>query len=255
MRKITNLSYIIVFLFIFAPAPVLARHGGVVLGEAADPTQFALPAVTLGTGLFLPDSPFYFLDEAYQNLKLKLTLDPQKRARLGTQIAGERLAELKIMLQRNNPRGIDVALSQLKAAEDLTGKNLREAGAKGDIGKFSQEINETVRSHQAILEKMENQANGSLRLKFKTAREGVRETKLEIEDQLPEGILEKEIENGLEKEIEEKVKDASFSNQQAERARKSLKMNRETTEKMKNQRQKTEEIKKENPRQLPKSEK
>lgn len=205
-----------------SPIRVLAHHGGLVLGEATDPTQLALPAVSQGPGLFLPDSPFYFLDKAFQNLKLKLTLDPQKRAKLGTQIAGERLAELKIMLQRNNPQGIETALSQLKKADDLTGKNLSEAGAKGDVGKFSQEINEAVRSHEQALQKLENQANGSLQLKFKAARVGLLETKNKIEDRLPEGILEKEIQAGLKKEIEEKENDASVAAKRGQELRKEL---------------------------------
>ena len=234
MGKFLVFLIFVFFSFFWVPS-ALAHHQGLVLGEATDPTQIALPTVTQGAGLILPDSPFYFLDEAFQNLKLKLTLDPEKRAKLGLQIAGERLAELKIMLLRNNPAGIDVALSQLKKADDLTGKNLNETKALGkDVGKFSQEINEAVRSHQEVLEKMENQAQGSLRLKFKAAKEAVKESKLEIEDQLPEGILEKEIENGLKREIEEKVKDASFSGQQAERLRKSL-----------------QEMKKRNPRETP----
>lgn len=230
MKKFFVFLLILLFFSFWAPS-ASARHRGTVLGEATDPNQLNLPAVSQGTGLILPDSPFYFLDEAYQSLKLKLTLNPEKRARLATQIAGERLAELKIMLQRNNPRGIDIALSRLKAAEDLTGKNLREAGAKGDIGKFSQEINETVRSHQQLLEKLENQANGSLRLKFKAAKEGVKEAKLEVEDQLPQGILEKEIEDGLEREIKETEKNLEQEKRQQERL---LKTREEMMKKAKN---------------------
>lgn len=312
--------FLIFILFSSFPAPsVLAHHRGMVLGSATDPTQLILPSVSQGAGLFLPDSPFYFLDEAFQNLRLKLTLDPQKRAKLGTQIAGERLAELKIMLFKNNPQGIDVALARLKAAEDLTSKNLNEAGARGlNVGNLSQEINDAVRSHQEALAKLENQASGSLRLKFKAAREGVKETKLEVEDHLPEDVLEQEIQTGLEREIEEKVKDASFSarhlerqieqlqkegsdsaqkllrkkeelllkaqkeknevlkkeaernlelekkkqerllktrEEMTEKAKKFLQMNREASEEFKNLHQKTREIKSENLRELPKSEK
>lgn len=207
----------------FSPIRVLAHHQGLVLGETTDPTQLDLPVITQGAGLFLPDSPFYFLDEAFQNLKLKLTLDPEKRARLGLQIAGERLAELKIMLSRNNPAGIDTALSQLKKADDLTSRNLNETKALGkDVSHLSQEINEAVKLHQQALEKLENQANGSLQLKFKATKEGLKETKNKIEDQLPEELLDQEIEHGLEQEIEDKVHDASESAKHLENQLKEL---------------------------------
>lgn len=222
-KSALSILYIIVLLILSSSTPVLAHHQGLILGEATDPTQLELPTVTQGAGLFLPDSPFYFLDETYQSLKLKLTFDPEKRAKLATQIAGERLAELKIMLSRNHPGGIDTALSQLKKAEDLTSKNLNEASAKGrNITNLSQEINDSVKLHQQALEKLENQANGSLRLKFKATREGLKETKNKIEDHLPEGVLEREIRSGLEKEIEEKDNDASVSAKRSQELRKEL---------------------------------
>lgn len=52
-------------------------------------------------GVVTPDSPFYALDVALDRLRLLLTFNSISKAKLGLTIADERLAEVKLMVERN----------------------------------------------------------------------------------------------------------------------------------------------------------
>jgi len=53
-----------------------------------------------------PDSPFYFLDKIGETLREFITFNPQSKARLHVQYAGERIAEIKIILES---KGLEAA--------------------------------------------------------------------------------------------------------------------------------------------------
>ncbi|EKD65685.1 MAG: hypothetical protein ACD_50C00016G0002 [uncultured bacterium] len=226
MGRKVGLSFAIVsivfFVFAFSlilPKSALSHHQGKVLGESTVSSQINFPPVTSGAGFILPDSPFYFLDKTFQQIRLLIAFTPESRAKVRQEIAGERLAELRIMLARNNQSGADTALDGLAEEVDKMAISLSEAAASGkDVKELAKEINQTIKSHRDILNSLESQAEGVLKLKFKTAKEALKLSKTNVEDELPEEELEKEIEEGLDDEIDELTEEATGSARRLEHA-------------------------------------
>lgn len=247
MGKLVRLAFFVFIVFFFfwvAQDPALAHHRKKVLGDSTVSSELVFPPVTSGPGFILPDSPLYFIDQAFQAVKLAAALDSQTKAKVRAQIAGERLAELRIMLSRNSPEGINTALDQLTKETGAASRSLSDAAASGqNVSTLARELNETIKVQRQLLGALENQTAGTLRLQLKTARRSLKEAKVEVEDQLPEDELEKEIEEGLEDEVEEEVEEASKSARKIERdleglnkeaseaAKKALKRREETLKK------------------------
>lgn len=198
---------------------VLAHHKAQVLGDATASSQLIFPPVTSGQGLILPDSPLFFLDQFSQQVKLLLAFSSEQKAKVRAQIAGERLAELRIMLERQSPEGINVALSQLTKEVGFAAKDLSGAAAQGaNVKVLAKQINEDIKFQRKLLNLVAHQTSGVLRNQLKTARQSLKEAKVEVEDELPEDELENEIEEGLTDEVENEVEEASESAKMLERA-------------------------------------
>ena len=198
---------------------VLAHHKAQVLGDTTVSSQLVFPPVTSGQGFFLPDSPLFFLDQFSQQVKLLFAFSSQQRAKVRAQIAGERLAELRIMLERQNPQGINVALSQLTKEVGFAAKDLSDAAAQGaDVKLLAKQINEDIKFQRKLLNLVAHQTSGALKLELKAARQSLKEAKVEVEDELPEDELENEIEEDLLDEVENEVDEASKSARKVERA-------------------------------------
>lgn len=194
--------------------PALAHHREAVLGEATPSSELVFPPVTAGTGFILPDSPLFFLDKTFQQVKLLLAFSAEQKARIRSQIAGERMAELRLMLVRENQAAINTVLLELQKETDLAAASLTEAAAKGALVEpLAKELNETIKLHRKILNVLESQAGGVLRLQLKATRQALKESKIEVEDELSDEDLEIEIEESLEEEIEDEVKEAAESAQ------------------------------------------
>jgi len=207
--KLTLFLFVLFFLF---SAGSYAHHKKAVLGESTSSSELNFPPVTAGPGLILPDSPFYFLDKIKQQLRLLIAFNPKERAQVRSQIAGERLAELRIMMARNNPEGIIVALSELEDETGLAADELFDADAQGeDVNELSKEINNVFKTHREILDSLENQATGVLQLRFMLAKLAIKEAKNKAEDTLPENELENEINDSLSHELEDSLHDAKNS--------------------------------------------
>lgn len=211
MRKSLLVAISFVIALVFVPT-VLAHHRQEVLGDATTASELVFPPVTAGPGIILPDSPFYFADEWFQKVRLALVFSIEDKAKLRSQIAGERLAELRVMFSRNNTNGIEKALSQLTKETTSSAENLTEAAAEGkNVKKLAKEVNDTIKSQRELLGALASQSRGTLRLRLHVAREALKESKLEIEDQLPEQEFENEIEEDIQNEIEDTVESASDS--------------------------------------------
>lgn len=183
-----------------------------VLGDSTSSALPQLPPTAEGPGLILPDSPFFFLDQLKQNIRLALAFTPEAKAKIHAEIAGERLAELRFMLARNNKKGVTTDLQGIS-------ENLREA-AKGvsqaqfagrDVKKLAREINDNIKAKQKTLDVLENSASGAVKLEAGQAQEDIFESKIEVEDALPEDEIENEVRDDLARRIERKVENASAS--------------------------------------------
>lgn len=218
-KKAIIVIIIITFIVIFAAKSVFSHHQKQVLGDVAIASELVLPPVTSGAGFILPDSPLFFLDKMFQQIRLVLAFTPERRAKTHSQIAGERLAELRIMLARNDSDGISTALSDLSQEVSQMSTALSDAAADGrDVSLLAREFNETIKTQRKILGILKDQTEGVLKLQLKTARETLKTAKIEIEDELEEDELENEIEEDLNDEIEEELEEASGSAKRLEHA-------------------------------------
>ena len=210
MGKIKLAIPLLVALFFLTASGAFAHHREKVLGVSTQSSDLSFPEeVTAGPGAILPDSPFYVLDTFWQQVKLSIARSPEDKAKVRAQIAGERLAELRIMLSQNDPAGIDRALTQLTKETEDAANELSNASASGkEVGEAAKQLNEAIKIQRDILGKLSDQSAGTLRLKFKTTREALKASKVEVEDELPDDLLENEIEEELENEIEDDAHEA-----------------------------------------------
>jgi len=208
VKRIIPVFLALVLLF-SATQSVLARHRNRVLGASTQASELNFPSISSGPGLILPDSPFYFVDKLKQQVRLLLAFSPEDKAKLRADIAGERLAELKAELLKNNQKGINIALSELASETQKAATALTDAEQKGkDVSLLSQQINEKIKTERDILKGLEKQADGELKLRIELTQATVKKAKVEVEDSLPQNIMENEIRDSINSELEDKIKDA-----------------------------------------------
>jgi len=122
---------IVLISLLFIPVLVFAHHPD---GEALH----KLPNAGL-----TPESPFYFLDRIGEVLQEFLAFNPEAKARLQVVFAGERIAEIKVILETKGveAKGLAVAQARLeehaKKAVDIVEK---EKGKGKDVSKLAGEI-------------------------------------------------------------------------------------------------------------------
>jgi hypothetical protein len=190
---------------------VSAYHQEDVLGVETMPV-LSIPPTAEGPGFLLPDSPIFFLDQLKQEVRLFLAFTPEQKAKVHTAVAGERLAELQLMLAKNNVPGVRIALQgvsdNLKAAADdvanakLTGRN---------INLLAKEISDSIKEKQKSLSVLEQEATGEIKAQVMAAKESLKLSKIKTEDYLPADLLINEMEEDLGKEIEDNVSRAKVS--------------------------------------------
>ncbi|MDO8460975.1 MAG: DUF5667 domain-containing protein, partial [bacterium] len=162
MRKSFVVAVSILLFGFLSTQTASAHHKEMVLGEATEASQLVFPPVTSGPGLILPDSPLFFLDRFKQNARLFFAFNAERKALIRTQIAGERLAELRAMMVRNNQEGINTALTELTRETDLASSNLTDAASQGkDVKELARNLNETIKVQRQILGTIASQSRGT----------------------------------------------------------------------------------------------
>lgn len=216
MKRIFYIFFILFFL-IGTTEEVSAHHQKQVLGAETENQQFSIPPTVEGPGLILPDSPLFFLDQLKQTTRLLLAITPEARAKVRADIAGERLAELRFMLAKNNQKGIQTALDGVSQNLQKAGEDLAAAKLTGrNISDLARVINLSVKEKQGSLDVLESQATGELRIRVKAIQGGLMEAKVKIEDSLPEDELENEIRDDLNRLVQRRVREASASAREVE---------------------------------------
>jgi len=210
--------FAVIVLLLVLPLQVQAHHKEMVLGDATQASELTFPNISSGPGFITPDSPLYFLDKAYQSVRLALARQEDK-AKIRAAIAGERFAELRLMMAKDNEQGINTALSELTSEMDQAAENLSIALGQGnDVQETAIEVNQKIREHRFALRSLIDQARGDLRLRLLAANESLREAKVEVEDNLPEDLLLNEIEDDLSETIEQEASLATDSARRLEHA-------------------------------------
>lgn len=216
-------SKIIAVLAIFGifcsfPAFSYAYQERDVLGDSTSAVNIELPAVTDGPGFILPDSPLYVLDKVFQKLKLAVAFSPEGKVKTRMLLIGERVAEVRAMMVRENTVGIQVALDELRAESENLTYDLRDAAGQGkDIKDLAKEINDRLALHRDFLTRVTEQTDDSLSLQLTAANQSLLSTKISAEDYLPEEFLAQAITDDLEDEIDRDVLGVETSTLKLER--------------------------------------
>lgn len=209
-KKIVIFTGLLIFVFIFS-SPVSARQRRV-LGTATESAAPQIPPTSEGPGLILPDSPFFFLDELKQATRLFFAFNPEAKAKIHAQIAGERLAELRFMLARQNNVGIETDLKGISSNLQSAANDVVQAQLLGrDVKTLAKVINDDVKRKQETLDLLENQAQGTLKAQVAAIQASLLDSKVKVEDALPSNELENEIRDDLNRQIGKRVEEASNS--------------------------------------------
>lgn len=213
----TSISILVLLLLIWVVSqPVYARHRRV-LGVSTESATPQIPPTAEGPGLILPDSPFFFLDQIKQTTRLFFAFNSEAKAKIHNAVAGERLAELRLMLARQHSDGIKTALEGISENLQEAADNLSNAQLSGkDIAESAREINNDIKRRQELLDVLESQADGVLKLRVLTAQASILQSKMKVEDGLPDDELENEIRDDLNREIKRRVHDATDSAKELE---------------------------------------
>lgn len=204
--------FVIGILFTLLSSSVSAYHQRVVLGESTQRkpiNEITLPATTEGPGLLLPDSPFYFLDAIKQHVRASLAVTPEAKARLHAQIAGERMAELRLMLYRNNEEGFSKALEGMTHHFIQSERALEETKMSGtDVAELAKHINDSIKTKQQALDTLEQEGESTVQVEVVKAQDLLMETKVKVEDGLNEADLANEIADDLRRITKRRVLEA-----------------------------------------------
>lgn len=230
MNKI--LPVVIIFELLFSSGSVLAYERGLVKGEVdvVVVENFKIPQ---GPGFFLPSSPLYSLDLFVNSLKIKLAGSPSEEVRRRGAVAAERLAELKIALEANNPKGIDRALSNL--TEHLDGIRtvfVKEKAAGHDVSQLAEEMIDKLTLDYEALEALMAASENVTAKKLEAVETALSETEDSVIEALPNITRERERLRKLTREMvktteraEEQVSEANQKAKQAlKEASRSLKL-------------------------------
>lgn len=194
---------------------MFAHHREKVLGVSTSSATAQIPPTVEGPGLLLPDSPLFFLDQIKQNVRVFLSFTPEAKAKIHASIAGERLAELRFMLAKNNKSGIETDLVGISENFRESAKNLSRAKLSGrDVSVLAKKINDTIKAKQDTLDILEAQLNGEMEKKVQASSIALMEAKVEVEDSLSDQDLDNEIRNDLNRLAEHEVRNASQSAQE-----------------------------------------
>lgn len=206
-KKITILLSSFLFLLLVA-TPVFARQSEV-LAESTQAASLNFPPTTQGPGFILPNSPLFFLDQWYQQLKLSMATTPEAKAKVRSQIIGERMAELKVMLSLNNEKEINKALQNLTDESNQGAKDLLNSSNKGtNVEEAAKVLNESIKQERDTLATLNKQSTGSLSSDFQSARERTTVQKAAVVEKLPVALIKREVESDLENEVEDKAEEA-----------------------------------------------
>lgn len=204
-RFLSALSFVSILLLflLFLPQPVSARHRSRVLGVATNSSTPTIPPTAQGPGLILPDSPLFFLDQVKQNVRVFFAFNPEAKAIAYEAIAGERMAELRFMLARKSNSGVKVALEGVQENLQKSADELATTQLQGkDVSGLARKLNTSIKEKREVLDYLEEQTGGELKARVTVVQESLDNSKIKVEDALPDDELDNEIRDSLERKAE-----------------------------------------------------
>lgn len=101
-----------------------------------------------------PESPFYFLDLLGEKLQDFFTFNPEAKAKLQIEFAGERVSEIKVLVETKgaHTKGIDKAKSLLLANVASAAGIIDQEKASGkDVSAFAKDIDDQLDARERLL--------------------------------------------------------------------------------------------------------
>jgi len=217
-----NTKFVLISL-LFAPFLVLAQS----------------PQVTLPSAGLTPESPFYFLDRLGENLRQFFTFNPETKAKLQIEFAGERIAEIKVIVEEKgiDAKGLAIAQALLQSnvayAADIVSK---EKISGKDVSALAKTLNDEFDARDKLLEQTFKDAKAQLKAQRKeiktnllaevrrvgdTAQIAILEAQLKDIDGQIDALGEKkdQLKNSLQNEqekIEDEMSEADQKNEEIE---------------------------------------
>jgi len=196
---------------VLSPVTVFANHQEDVLGVTSAPA-LSIPPTAEGPGLVLPNSPLYFLDYLKQDFRLLLAFTPEQKARIHNAVAGERLAELRLMLVKSDVSGIRTALQGVSDNLKAASMDLTDAKLTGrNVTLLAEELNTSIKEKQQSLSILEAQATGEIKAQVVATEEALKLAKAQVEEDLPSDLLMNETIDDLNRQIGQNINSASLS--------------------------------------------
>jgi hypothetical protein len=145
-------------------------------GQATTPAT--TPAMTLPNPGLVPSSPFYFLDRVGEALQEFFTFNSESKARLGLELAAERISEIKVMLSAKGVTapGIEVAKARLTenlAKASAAVKKAKDSGS--DVADIANEVSHGITSRKLALIGVFNDEDKDLSDKEKSLKDQLSE--------------------------------------------------------------------------------
>lgn len=220
MNKNIWVPLIVFILLLAAIQPVSAYYREAVLGASTEDTSsLSMSPTTNGPGLILPDSPLYALDHLKQNIRLFFAITPEAKAKIYADVAGERLAEMRYMLAKNDQENARVALIGMTTNLKNASKELAKADLEGKNTKaLAKTLNDDIKSKQVVLDELAQIASGETKVYVLGASTALFETKMKVEDSLDVADFQKELLEDLGRLIQQRTKESLQASQAAQQA-------------------------------------
>lgn len=181
MKKSFILStFVLVALFTFASGTAFAQS-----------PQVALPSAGL-----TPESSFYFLDRLGENLRQFFTFNPEAKAKLQIEFAGERIAEIKIMVEKKgvNAKGLAIAESLLQANVAYAAEIVNEEKTSGkDVTVLAKTLNDEFDARDKLLEQTFKDAKAQLKAQRKEIKTNLLTEARRVGDTAQIAVLEAQL--------------------------------------------------------------
>ncbi|MDO8555016.1 MAG: DUF5667 domain-containing protein [bacterium] len=176
------------FVIMFAVASIFTFIGDVAFAQSQ---QIALPSAGL-----TPDSPFYFLDRLGENLRQFFTFNPEAKAKLQIEFAGERIAEIKVMVEKKgvNAKGLAIAESLLQANMAYAAEIVNEEKTTGkDVTALAKTLNDEFDARDKLLEQTFKDAKAQLKAQRKEIKTNLLAEARRVGDTTQIAILEAQL--------------------------------------------------------------
>ena len=154
------------------------------------------PQAVLPSAGLTPESSFYFLDRLGENLRQFFTFNPEAKAKLQIEFAGERIAEIKIMVEEKgvNAKGLAIAQSLLQANVAYAAEIVNEEKVSGkDVSALAKTLNDEFDARDKLLEQTFKDAKAQLKAQRKEIKTNLLAEARRVGDTAQIAVLEAQL--------------------------------------------------------------